>query len=550
MLRSLSLAAFLSISTAYADEVFVVPTILEVTVYPQGASVTRVVSADLPAGKHIVRIPYLRQGFSDGAPRVTVPDGVAVGAMRLMPDHFTDPKDARTAEQVAAANRVDAAREALQLLEDKVVFGQAKVESQNAKNAYLRSLTGAAQTSADADAQMAVADMVADELAKSWIAQYEASVVLRTDEKARDEARLVLGAAEAEFQALIPPTGPLTLLELAVETGAAGSFEIQVDSLVYNAGWRAEYGLDLTRGDDASVAMERKVVMQQSTGEGWSNVALILSTANPFAQVDPTQPFPSQAVLQAKGKGGYGSSIREAPQAEYAELSRTNDGAPKPVAIQAPRAQAVIKGLSVTYAYPEKVSLAPGGSELILALDDFTFDAREFNRAAPRFDETAFLMAEFTNTTPEPFLPGQVSVSRDDVFVGRSNLELVPAGGKTEVSFGTLEGLRLDYKLLDNDTGDRGFLTTSNTRVQQMEFSVENLLDSSETVQTIFALPFAEEEDLDVTFSTRPNPDETDFEQRRGVSVWNLEVGPGETKIVRVNVEMDWPEGQQLNWRP
>jgi len=213
-------------------------------------------------------------------------------------------------------------------------------------------------------------------------------------------------------------------------------------------------------------------------------------------------------------------------------------------------ATAVIDGLSVTYDYPEPISLSSSGGELILALDDFTFDAREFNRAAPRYDKTAFLMAEFTNSTSEPFLPGQASVSRDGVFVGRTQLALVPAGDKAEVSFGALEGLRLEYKLLDNDTGDRGFLTSSSTRVQQMEFSIENLLATSEDVQTIFALPYAEEEDLNVSISSRPQPDEREFEQKRGVSVWNLEVGPGETQTIRVNVEMDWPEGQQMLWQP
>ena len=273
-----------------------------------------------------------------------------------------------------------------------------------------------------------------------------------------------------------------------------------------------------------------------------------MSTANPFAQVNPTEPFPSQAFLQVKGKAGYGSVRSTAPQAEYAELSRA-DGAPEPIGSFV-TAEAVIDGLSVTYDYPQPINLASDGGELILSLDDFTFDAREFNRAAPRFDKTAFLMAEFTNSTQEPFLPGQASISRDGVFVGRSSLPLVPAGDKAEVSFGTLEGLRLDYKLLDNDTGDRGFLTSSSTRVQQMEFSVENLLATTEEVQTIFALPYAEQEDLSISTSSRPSPDETDFEKKRGVSVWNLKVGPGEKRSVRVNVDMDWPEGQQLFWQP
>lgn len=549
MFRSLSLAALLATSTAVADEVFVVSDISQVTVYPQGASVTRSLTTDLPAGRHVIRLPYLRQGFSDGPPRVRAPDGVAIGAMRLLPDHHTDPKLARTPEQVAASERVDAARDALQALEDRVVLGQAEVQAQEAKNTYLRSLTGAALTSADADALRAASDMVAAELADAWSAQYQASIALRADEKSRDAARETLARAEAELRALFPPTGPITLLELAVEKAAAGPVSLSIDTLVFNAGWRADYDLDLTRGDDASVAMERKVVLQQSTNELWSNVDLTLSTANPFAQVNPTEPFPNQASIFAKGKAGI-SSVRSAPQLDGAIAMSRADAEFAPEPAPAPVAQAVIDGLSVTYDYPNPVSLAPGGSELILALDTFDFDARAFNRAAPRFDKTAFLMAEFTNTTPEPFLPGQMSVSRDGVFVGRSTLDLVPAGAKTEVSFGTLEGLRLDYKLLDNDTGDRGFLSSSSTRQQQMEFSVENLLDTREEVQTIFALPFSEQEDLEISISARPSPNSTDFQQRRNVSVWDLELGPGEKTTVRVNVQMDWPEGQQLQWRP
>ncbi|SHF37891.1 conserved hypothetical protein [Litoreibacter ascidiaceicola] len=549
MLRSLALSAALLSSAAYAEDFQLVAPVTSVTVYPQGATVTRVIAVDLPQGKHRILVPY-QAGSSDGPPRVNAPDGFAIGAMEVLNDFLSDPKAAYSPEQTAASERVEAAKDALQALEDVVVRGQAAVEAQGAKNAYLRSLTGASLTGADAEAMRAASDMVADELAKAWTEQYAASVALRDDEKARDEAKKSLAQAELDLRRLSPPTGSVTILALSVEAANAGPVNLTLNTLNYNAGWRADYDLNLTRGDDARVAMERKVVMYQSTGELWSDVDLVLSTANPFAQVNPTEPYPSQAFIQAKGKAGLSSVVRSAPQAEYSlDLARADEGAPEPV-LAAPRAQAVIDGLSVTYEYPEPVSLATGGGELILALDDFTFDAREFNRAAPRFDKTAFLMAEFTNSTQEPFLPGQMSVSRDGVFVGRSALPLIPAGDKAEVSFGTLEGLRLEYKLLDNDTGDRGFLTSSSTRMQQMEFSVENLLATTEEVQTIFALPYAEQEDLSITTSSRPSPDESDFEQKRGVSVWNLEVGPGEKKTVRVNVEMDWPEGQQLFWQP
>ena len=548
MLRSLALSAALLSTAAYAEDISVIAPVSSVTVYPQGATVTRVIAAELPQGKHRILVPY-KADNNDGPPRVRAPEGVAIGAMEVLNNYLTDPKAAYSPGQTAAFERVEAAKEALQALEDVVVRGQASVEAQTAKNAYLRTLTGAALTGADADAMRAASNMVAEELENAWRDQYAAAVALRADEKARDEARKDVQQAEQDLNRLAPPSGAVTMLALTVEAAAAGAIEMTLDSLIYNAGWRADYDLNLTRGDDASVAMERKVVMQQSSGELWSDVDLTLSTANPFAQVNPTEPYPSQAFLQVKGKGGYITS-RAAPQAGYADSLREEEVVIVEPVMAEVRAIAVIDGLSVTYDYPQPVNLTSGGGELILALDDFDFDAREFNRAEPRFDKTAFLMAEFTNSTQEPFLPGQASISRDGVFVGRSALPLVPAGDKAEVSFGTLEGLRLDYKLLDNDTGDRGFLTSSSTRVQQMEFTVENLLATTEEVQTIFALPYSEQEDLSVSVSARPSPDERDFEQRRGVSVWNLEVGPGETKTVRVNVEMDWPEGLQMHWQP
>jgi hypothetical protein len=83
-----------------------------------------------------------------------------------------------------------------------------------------------------------------------------------------------------------------------------------------------------------------------------------------------------------------------------------------------------------------------------------------------------------------------------------------------------------------------------------LEFSVENLTSEVEVVETLFALPYSEQEDLVVTSRARPKPDATDFEQRRNVGQWLLELQPGEKRTVRVDVEMTWPQGQVLQWQP
>lgn len=542
MMRLFLATTFLA-APAWAEDFLTPAPVTDVTIYPVGANVGRSLSVELPAGRHRILIPNVQS--HNGAPRITLSDGATLGAVQMLPSYLTDAEAILTDPQRTAAAAVKAAEDVFQSRQDAVVRKQADVEGQAQKLAYLRSLSGANLTTTDPDAFSAASDVVASQIANAALAKLQAEKALRNAVEARGEAQTVLAQAQSDLARLSPPQGSVDVLAIAVETAAAGPVEVVVDTLTAAAGWQADYDLNLTRGDAARIDMKRKVVLRQNTAEAWTDAALIISTANPFAQVEPSVVFPSEAQIQRKGKSGLGST--SGVSRSQIESDRALESpAMEPAVVSA---EAVIDGLSVTYDYPYPVSVT-AGAQAVLSLDDFSFDARAFKRAAPRFDQTAFLMAEFTNNTQEPFLPGQASISRDGVFIGRAPLQHIPAGAKAEVSFGSLEGLRLDYTLLDNDTGESGFLTTSSTRTQEMEFSVENLLNTSETVQTIFALPYAEQEDLTINVRALPRPDETDFEKRRNVSVWSIELGPGEKKTVRVTIKMDWPDGERLFWQP
>ena len=69
-------------------------------------------------------------------------------------------------------------------------------------------------------------------------------------------------------------------------------------------------------------------------------------------------------------------------------------------------------------------------------------------------------------------------------------------------------------------------------------------------VTALHALPFSEQQDVDVDVTTRPAPDVRDWEDRRGVAAWDLTLAPGETRRVEIDVAIDWPEGERLLWRP
>jgi hypothetical protein len=142
------------------------------------------------------------------------------------------------------------------------------------------------------------------------------------------------------------------------------------------------------------------------------------------------------------------------------------------------------------------------------------------------------------------------NILRDGHLVGRESIALIPAGAETTLPFGPIEGIRLETVFARNAEGDTGIISRSNTREQQITFSVENLTDEAQEVRAFFPLTYSEQEDLRVKVVAMPQPDETDIDNLRGVSAWDLSLAPGETKRVAITVSLGWPEGQTLNWYP
>ncbi len=127
---------------------------------------------------------------------------------------------------------------------------------------------------------------------------------------------------------------------------------------------------------------------------------------------------------------------------------------------------------------------------------------------------------------------------------------MIPAGAETELGFGPIDGIRLETIFERNEEGDSGLISKSNTREQLITFTVENLTGEAQEVRAFFPITYSEQEDLKVRVTATPTPSETDIERMRGVSAWDMSLAPGETAEVSINVQMSWPEGQELAWYP
>lgn len=523
---------------ALAETIPATSTITAVTVYPQGAKVTRQVSFTVPsAGAHDLLVTDLPATTEAGLMQIAASEGIDFGAFSLRNDRLPPREDPLTPAQEAAKAEVERLEAAERDAFAAVEAVQARIDAANARAAFLASFTGAVPDSATPESLAAMAATIGAET----LAAREDAAAARKDlwpaQKALADVQDDLAKARDALAALPARDAEYTALSVALEASAAGEATLTVNHYIGNAGWRPFYEVNLTRADSA-IALERSVLVTQYSGEDWSGVDLTLSTARPSDQSAPSQLWPElRSIGPEEPPVAYDTAM-----ADEARLG----AAAAPVAEAEPiTANAGMEGDTVIYAYPRKVDVATGVADLRLPLDSLTLPATVEARAVPRWDTSAFVMASFINAD-EPILPGEALIFREGVLVGSSSLGLIAAGQETELAFGALDTIRVTRDMPVRAGGETGILTTSNQLTEEVVITVENLGTETWPLRVIDQVPYSEQTDLEIETTASPEPSETDVDAQRGILAWDMQLAGGEQKTITLGYTMSWPEGMVL----
>jgi uncharacterized protein (TIGR02231 family) len=527
---------------AWADTIVATSRITAVTVYPDGAKLTREVTFTAPgAGNHELLVTDLPYDSDPGLIRLAPSDGLQVGAFNLRADRLPPREDPLTPDQEAAKTAVEAAEAAAETAQLALESVQAMVEAADAQVRFLSSFSGALPDGATPETIKAMAGMIGTETLAARQTALAAKAELPPAQKAVTDAQEALAKAQAAYDSLPSADMDYTALSVAVTAAAAGEETVTVTQYVGNASWQPVYDLNLTREGGDKLVLNRSVLVTQYTGEDWAGVALTLSSSRPAEQAAPSQLWPE---LRSIGP--------EVDAEEYSRKSmRASDMAmlPEPVVEAAPAsitAGVAMEGDTVVYNYPEAVTIASGAEDLRLALDSLDFAPVVEAVAVPRLDRTAFVMASFTNASDEPLLPGQAMLFREGVLVGSTWLDVIAPGVETDIGFGAIETLTVKREMPKRAGGETGVFTSSNQQTESAVITVENTGTEAWPVRILDQVPYSEQDDLEIDVTASPEATETDVEGQRGILAWEFDLAAGGKETITLEQVLTWPEGMVL----
>jgi len=544
-LIALSAPSFADVFTAEAQ-------VDTVTIYPGLATVTRQVTLDLPAGQHEIVVPGLPEGLATEGLRLAAPVGAKVGAVNLAFDRLPVTPDQSAPAIQAARTEVERLEGVLRDRTAEIARIRLRVQAAEEQITFLQSLsqasTGEALGAASITDIRALAQMVGAETLSAREVAFAAEQEARAAELARKDDVEALQDARQTLDALLAPEQDGAVLTFTLAVAEAGEVTVDVSTVEGFANWSPVYDMRLTTGEDAALDIDRAVVISQQTGQDWNDVQLILSTARPGQQTGPSGVWaPLRRIISEDDLERERGVVMLSDQAEG--LSRSVVGGLAAEAVQAPMAvtaQAEFSGATVTYVYPGRVDIRNGVEDLRLPLDTLNFDADVWAEAAPSRDQIAYRVAEFTNDTGEVMLPGQALIFADGTMIGFDRLPLLAAGADTQIGFGPLDGLRLTRAIPSKSEGDVGVFTTSTQLTEQAVISVENLTGQDWSVLLRDAIPYSEQDDLEVEFTASPPASRRDPEGKRGILEWDLDVVAGARQEVTLEYTLTWPSGYVL----
>lgn len=545
-------------SLASAADIPAVSRVDAVTVFPQGAEVSRLAKVRLEKGMHTI---ILSDVPSDAVPSSIRVEGLASGKMEIGSVDSRRLMVPSTDAAVATSERRRIEDE-IELLRDQRSTAEAQLQAAETQKSLIANLSQLPTRPAPAQGAERVEDwsQILTTIATGSLEAQRNLVDAQVKMRALDRQ---IEDLEKKLSSLAPGEQERTEVKVHVEALAPLDADLVIRYQVPAASWTPLYDARLTTGDKATapqLSLVRRAEIRQASGESWDNAALTLSTTRPNSSpavvdlntitVDFEQPIPARprdALSDADGalEKRRMAAPEAAPPAPVAEMM----AAGAPVEVENQQAQVVTSPFQAVFAVPGRGSVPNTNEGKRVQLLVEKIEPQISVKTVPRENTTAYLYASLVLPAGTPLLPGPVSLFRDATFVGVGSLPILSPGEKHELGFGADDLVRVKHALVEEKRGETGLISTSRTDVRLFKISVKNLHARSMPVTVLDQVPVSNNQDIKVEILGRSAPTVTDLEDKRGVLAWDLKVEPDDEAVIDFGYRVVWPSAKSVMYR-
>jgi uncharacterized protein (TIGR02231 family) len=296
-------------------------------------------------------------------------------------------------------------------------------------------------------------------------------------------------------------------LRVGIEPTGAGEFQLEVFYVIDRASWTPLYDLRVQSASN-TIQLNYLAEITQTTGEDWSHVNLTLSTAKPGLgtlppklnpwYIDAPTPVPS-APMSIRRKATSAAMEFGAAAPASAAVSEVDADIPTMnFAAETVVADISQQGSVVTFQLAGGGNIPSDGNPHKVTILPDRFPCRLEYIAMPRLVSFAYLQAKAKNRPDgATLLPGAANIFRDDMFVGKTNLENIAPAQEFTLNLGVDEGIEIDRELIERQV-DKKFIGGNRRMTFAYRLKITNLLATPNRIHIEDQIPHSRNEQIKV----------------------------------------------------
>lgn len=498
-----------------------------VTVFLQGAQVTRTAQATIPAGPSTLRFTGLTAALDPSSLQLSAEGAFTILGVGHRIDYLTSPVASAEVERLQA---LVAAKE------DSLQAERAMLEVYEAERGLLLSNSSQlAGTDGVAVAELAAAaDFFRTRLAE--ISQAQIALERRIERLDEDLTELRRQLRELNASGRGAPT---STVEVTVDARQATAGTFAMTYITRAAGWSPHYDLRVTAVGQP-VALTYRAEVMQTTGMVWDDAQLTLSTGN------PTQPG-TRPTLDPWRLSFYESSLvqkRQVPAAAEARMDQDASLDLDEVVVTAgrPIVQTVVNATTVEFAIEQPYTIAPDGQPTTVVIQTTDVPASYAYFTAPKADPHAYLTARITDWEAFNLLSGEANVFFEGTFVGTSLLDLQSVDDTLVVSLGRDPSVVVS-RTKAVDFSERALLGTRVEETVAYTIELRNTKASPVAIEVRDQVPVSTNEQISVRHAI---DDGGRLEESTGLVTWRLTLPPRTTETLNFRYTVRYPSGRRV----
>lgn len=532
---------------ACAQSMEVSSRISEVCVYPDSALVSRDAAVDVSAGQATVVFADLVPALDEDSLRVSAQGSadVKILSARVLKEYLPE----------VGAEEVRKLQEHLQGLEDEkqsILHARSALEDEKKFLDSFRFFTGSELPKdlvtqiPDAETLTGALSFLQSALADYYARSREAGIALRQLDKQIEAARRKLQEVSGGTQKI------KRSIAVDLDVQKAGTTTVRVAYLVWGASWKPQYDARAAF-DKAKVEFVTYGIVCQKTGEDWQEVVLSLSTARPSR--GGRMPYVAPWLLRPIETRARRAKLEmmESPMAGGAVDAQMEAFSDKDKALPEPEEQLSYvheKGVAIVYTLPGKVSVPSDGTEHKRAVFSQAMSADFLYSSYPRSTTDAYLGSRVKNAPDAQLLAGTVQVFIDGDYVGVSSVDAIGPGEEFDLYLGVDENVKVKREQVEkkvDQTLIAGIPSNSRRTRFTYKLTVENYKTKPATVKLFEALPVSEDDRIKVKIeSVTREPKQKEWEDRRGVWLWELTLAPGAKHEITYTFSVEHPRAMDV----